>query len=107
MSTQGLSPTTPVETPMDVDGTLSLTNLTSVIHYALAVQYAILPIVLRFSHFDGPSTHAEQVPAYDQSAFVAKVTGAAAKVSHLDPLFRILKNTMQKWLQTKLADTSG
>ena len=43
--------------------------------------------VLYGSHFDRLSVHTKQVPAYDRSAFMATVTGAAAKVSHLDRWF--------------------
>ena len=78
MSMQSTS-SAPVETPMEVDGTVSLANLTSVSPYILELQCCLsCPI----SHFNAASID-KQVPAYDRSAFMAKVTSMAAKVSHL------------------------
>ena len=105
MSLQSTSPTTPVETPMHVDGTMSLKNLTSVIHYRLALPYCRC----RDAVFTCQRS-AQQVPAYDRSAFMAKVTAAAAEVSHLD---RWLRETLAnqthadtQWLMQATADVS-
>jgi hypothetical protein len=103
MSTQGSSPTTPIETPMDVDGTVSLTNLTSVIHYILVVQYPTCHVPTFHISMVCRLTPNRSQLMIDLPLWLRSQAQQQRSVAWID-VSSVLE---EKLLQIKLADTSG